>query len=282
MVTERSTLYIVATPIGNLADISARGAAVLAGVDMIACEDTRHSQRLLDHLQINKPLRAYHEHSDGSADTKLIESLAAGQSIALISDAGTPLIADPGYRLVGAARAAGIKVVAIPGPCAAIAALSIAGLPSDQFRFCGFLPARASARDKALEQLADDRATLIFYEAPHRIVESLEAMAAVWGGERRAAIGRELTKAFETLLDGSLAELAARVAIDRDQQRGEIVVIVAGNSTQQGSTVEQRRVLTVLLRELPLKRAAAVAAELLGGDKRSYYRLGLELQGRAN
>lgn len=280
MVTERATLYIVATPIGNLADITQRAVAVLAEVDVIACEDTRHSQRLLDHLQIKKPLRAYHEHSDGSADNKLVESLAAGQSIALISDAGTPLIADPGYRLVAAARAAGIKVVAIPGPCAAVAALSIAGLPSDQFRFCGFLPARASARTKALEQLADDRATLIFYEAPHRIVESLAAMAATWGGERRAAIGRELTKTFETLLDGSLAELAERVAVDRDQQRGEIVVIVAGDSAAQSSSVEQRRVLSVLLRELPLKRAAAVAAELLGGDKRSFYQLGLALQGR--
>ncbi len=280
MVTERATLYIVATPIGNLADITQRAAAVLAGVDAIACEDTRHSQRLLDHLQIKKPLRAYHEHSDGSADNKLVESLAAGQSIALISDAGTPLIADPGYRLVAAARAAGIKVVAIPGPCAAVAALSIAGLPSDQFRFCGFLPARASARNKALEQLADDRATLIFYEAPHRIVESLAAMVAAWGGQRRAAIGRELTKTFETLLDGSLTELAERVAADRDQQRGEMVVIVAGDSAEQSSTVEQRRVLSVLLRELPLKRAAAVAAELLGGDKRSFYQLGLALQGR--
>ncbi|TFH67665.1 16S rRNA (cytidine(1402)-2'-O)-methyltransferase [Gammaproteobacteria bacterium LSUCC0057] len=281
MYTERSTLYVVATPIGNLADITQRAAAVLAEVDLIACEDTRHSQRLLDHLQLNKPLRPYHEHSDGKAEANLLESLAAGQSIALISDAGTPLIADPGYRLVSAARAAGYSVVTVPGPCAAIAALSIAGLPSDQFRFCGFLPARAVARDKVLEQLTDDRATLIFYEAPHRIVESLAAMAKICGGERRAAIGRELTKTFETLLAGTLAELAERVANDRDQQRGEIVVMVAGQLQRSSGSAESRRVLQLLLQELPLKRAAAVAAQLLGGDKRSFYQLGLQLQERS-
>ena len=280
MFTERSTLYVVATPIGNLADITQRAVAVLAEVDLIACEDTRHSQRLLDHLQLRKPLRPYHEHSDGSAETSLMESLAAGQSIALISDAGTPLIADPGYRLVSAARGAGFKVVTIPGPCAAVAALSIAGLPSDQFRFCGFLPARGAARDKALEQLADDRATLIFYEAPHRIVDSLAAMAGVFGGDRRAAIGRELTKTFETLLEGTLAELGQRVAADSDQQRGEIVVMVSGQLERRSDSVESRRVVAILLRELPLKRAAAVAAQLLGGDKRSYYQLGLTLQER--
>ena len=278
MVTQRSTLYVVATPIGNLNDISQRAAAVLAEVDLIACEDTRHSQRLLDHLQLKKPLRPYHEHSEGNAEQSLLESLAAGQSIALISDAGTPLIADPGFRLVQRARAEGFDVITVPGPCAAIAALSIAGLPSDQFRFCGFLPARNSAREKILEQLADDRATLIFYEAPHRIVESLRAMAAVWGGDRRAALGRELTKTFETLLDGSLAELAERVESDRDQQRGEIVVVVAGKPAEQSDSVEQQRVLTILLRELPLKRAAAVAAQLLGGDKRSFYQMGLSLR----
>ena len=269
---------MVATPIGNLNDISKRAAAVLAEVDLIACEDTRHSQRLLDHLQLKKTLRPYHEHSEGNAEQSLLESLAAGQSIALISDAGTPLIADPGFRLVQRARAEGFDVITVPGPCAAIAALSIAGLPSDQFRFCGFLPARNSAREKILEQLADDRATLIFYEAPHRIVESLRAMAAVWGGDRRAALGRELTKTFETLLDGSLAELAERVESDRDQQRGEIVVVVAGKPAEQSDSVEQQRVLTILLRELPLKRAAAVAAQLLGGDKRSFYQMGLSLR----
>lgn len=218
--TSPATLYVVATPIGNLDDLSPRARQVLAEVDAILCEDTRHSVALLRHAGISRPLLALHEHNEEARAAALVERLRLGQSLALVSDAGTPLISDPGYRLVAAVRAAGFAVSPIPGPCALIAALSVAGLATDRFVFEGFLPARPGERRARLQALAGDPRTLVWYEAPHRIVETLADMASELGGGRRAVIGRELTKRFETVLDGSLAELAERVRGDADQQIG--------------------------------------------------------------
>ncbi|MEK1943419.1 MAG: 16S rRNA (cytidine(1402)-2'-O)-methyltransferase, partial [Pseudomonas sp.] len=222
------TLYVVATPIGNLDDISARALKVLRDVALIAAEDTRHSMRLMQHFGIPTPLAACHEHNERDEGSRFLARLQAGDDVALISDAGTPLISDPGYHLVRQVRAAGIKVVPVPGPCALIAALSAAGLPSDRFIFEGFLPAKAVGRRARLEAVKEEPRTLIFYEAPHRILECLEDMEVVFGGERVALLARELTKTFETLNGQPLAELRAWVAADSNQQRGECVVLVAG------------------------------------------------------
>src|SRR5690242_12028000 len=221
-------LFVVATPIGNLADLSARAREILSGVDLIAAEDTRHSAALLAQFGIATRTLALHEHNEREKSAELVHRLREGAQIALISDAGTPLVSDPGYRLVRAAREAGIAVSPVPGACAAIAALSVAGLPSDRFVFEGFLPAKAAARRAHLQTLMTEMRTLIFYESSHRIVEALEDLVVVFGGERRAVLARELTKLFETVLDGALAELAARVNTDSNQQRGEFVLLVAG------------------------------------------------------
>jgi 16S rRNA (cytidine1402-2'-O)-methyltransferase len=275
------TLYVVATPIGNLDDMSARALKVLADVALIAAEDTRHSVRLLQHFGIDTPLAACHEHNERDEGGRFITKLLAGEDVALVSDAGTPLISDPGYHLVRQARAAGVSVVPVPGACALIAALSAAGLPSDRFIFEGFLPAKAAGRRARLEQVKEEPRTLIFYEAPHRILECLEDMELVFGGERPALLARELTKTFETLKGLPLAELRAFVAGDSNQQRGECVVLVGGWSAPEGEdaiSAEAQRVLDLLLAELPLKRAAALAAEITGVRKNLLYQVALEKQ----
>ncbi|MFP5424110.1 MAG: 16S rRNA (cytidine(1402)-2'-O)-methyltransferase [Gammaproteobacteria bacterium] len=275
------SLYVVATPIGNLDDISARALTILRSVALIAAEDTRHSARLMQHFGIGTPLAACHEHNERDQGGRFLARLLAGDDVALISDAGTPLISDPGYHLVRQARAAGVAVVPVPGACALIAALSAAGLPSDRFIFEGFLPAKAAGRRARLEQVREESRTLIFYEAPHRILECLQDMQSVFGDERPALLARELTKTFETLKGLPLAELAAWVAADSNQQRGECVVLVAGWQAPEGDeavSAEAMRVLNLLLAEMPLKRAAALAAEITGVRKNLLYQVALEQQ----
>ena len=267
------TLYVVATPIGNLGDMVPRAVETLQTVALIAAEDTRHSSRLLSHFDIKTPCVAYHDHSDEQRTEQLIARMHAGDSIALISDAGTPLVSDPGYRLVRTARQAGIQVVPIPGACAMIAALSAAGLPSDRFAFEGFLPAKQVARCTQLQSLAADPRTLIFYEAPHRILETLQDMAQVFGPEREVVMARELTKTFETIKGDKVADLAAWVAADTNQQRGEIVLLVHGapKPENEAMTPAQMHTMKVLLEELPVKQAASIGAKLTGLKKNFLY-----------
>ncbi|MBA1261299.1 16S rRNA (cytidine(1402)-2'-O)-methyltransferase [Stutzerimonas stutzeri] len=275
-------LYVVATPIGNLEDISARALRILREVALIAAEDTRHSARLLQHFGIGTPLAACHEHNERDEGGRFIGRLLAGEDVALVSDAGTPLISDPGYHLVRQARAAGVRVVPVPGACALVAALSAAGLPSDRFIFEGFLPARQAARRARLEHLREEPRTLIFYEAPHRILECLQDLETVFGEDRAAVLGRELTKTFETLKGLPLAQLRAWVEADSNQQRGECVLVVGGWQAPEGDDAvdaDARRVLQLLLAELPLKRAAAVAAEITGVRKNLLYQLALQEKG---
>ncbi|WP_449121353.1 16S rRNA (cytidine(1402)-2'-O)-methyltransferase [Pseudomonas viridiflava] len=275
------SLYVVATPIGNLDDMSVRALKVLREVTLIAAEDTRHSSRLMQHFGISTPLAACHEHNERDEGSRFITRLLAGDDVALISDAGTPLISDPGYHLVRQARAAGISVVPVPGACALIAALSAAGLPSDRFIFEGFLPAKAVGRRARLEQVKEEPRTLIFYEAPHRILECLQDMEQVFGADRPALLAREITKTFETLKGLPLGELRAFVEADSNQQRGECVVLVAGWTPPEDEDVigaEARRILDLLLEEMPLKRAAALAAEITGVRKNLLYQVALDKQ----
>nr|WP_178115932.1 16S rRNA (cytidine(1402)-2'-O)-methyltransferase [Pseudomonas sp. MS19] len=277
-------MFVVATPIGNLEDISARAIRVLNEVSLIAAEDTRHSARLMQHFGIATPLAACHEHNERDQGGRFISRLQAGEDVALISDAGTPLISDPGYHLVRQARAAGFAVVPVPGACALIAALSAAGLPSDRFIFEGFLPAKAVGRRARLEQVKEEPRTLIFYEAPHRILECLEDMRLVFGDERPALLAREITKTFETLQGMPLVDLHSWVASDSNQQRGECVVVVAGWQAPESDAAvssEALRVLDLLLKDMPLKRAAALAAEITGVRKNLLYQVALERQGQA-
>ncbi|NNL57033.1 MAG: 16S rRNA (cytidine(1402)-2'-O)-methyltransferase [Pseudomonadales bacterium] len=273
-------LYVVSTPIGNLGDITARALEVLQAADLIAAEDTRHSGQLLQHFAIDTPMQAYHDHSDTNATERLLQHVEQGRALALISDAGTPLIADPGFRLVSRARERGLKVVPVPGASAMVAALSAAGLPTDRFIFEGFLPAKAAARHKQLASLAAEPRTLVFYESPHRIAESVQAMAAAFGPQRRAVLARELTKRFETLIADSLGNLSRRVAQDKDQQRGEIVLVVAGLAREQQQTAAQaqlQRILPLLLGELPLKQAVRLAAQITGLNKNAVYDRALQI-----
>ena len=275
------SLYVVATPIGNLDDMSVRALKVLREVTLIAAEDTRHSSRLMQHFGISTPLAACHEHNERDEGSRFITRLLAGDDVALISDAGTPLISDPGYHLVRQARAAGIPVVPVPGACALIAALSAAGLPSERFIFEGFLPAKAVGRKARLEQVKEEPRTLIFYEAPHRILECLQDMEQVFGADRPALLAREITKTFETLKGLPLGELRAFVEADSNQQRGECVVLVAGWTPPEDEDVigaEARRILDLLLEEMPLKRAAALAAEITGVRKNLLYQVALDKQ----
>jgi len=266
-------LWVVATPIGNLDDLSVRAREILCNADLIAAEDTRHSAALLKHIGSGVRTFALHDHNEREASEQLVRRLRDGATIALISDAGTPLVSDPGYRLVRAARDAGIVVSPVPGPCAAIAGLSIAGLASDRFVFEGFLPAKSPARRAQLETLRADTRTLIFYESSHRIAEALDDLATVFGGERRAVIARELTKLFETVLAGTLAELAACLAADSNQRRGEFVLLVAGadEDADAARLAEGRRVFDLLRRELPPSRAAKIAAEISGASRKLLY-----------
>lgn len=279
-----SGLYIVATPIGNLADITARAVEMLGRVDLIAAEDTRHSKKLLQHLGIKTRLIALHEHNERNASTGLVEQIRQGQSIALISDAGTPLLSDPGFYLVRAAREAGVRVIPVPGVSAAICALSAAGLPTDRFVFEGFLPAKPTARRNRLEQLSAETRTLIFYESSHRIVDCLQTMQEILGAGRQAVVARELTKTFETVQDGSLASLIAWITTDSNQQRGEFVVLVKGKQPAAGDelTAEAEHTLHCLLEELSVKQAAKLAAKVTGVSKRVLYERALALKKNTN
>jgi 16S rRNA (cytidine1402-2'-O)-methyltransferase len=266
-------LYVVATPIGNLTDMSPRACRVLADVDLIACEDTRHSRVLLGHFGISAELVAYHEHNETEQTPRLLGLLAAGQDIALISDAGTPLMSDPGFVLVRAAREQGLTVVPIPGPSALTCALSAAGLPSDRFLFVGFPPRTESARRAWLADLADEPGTLILYESGRRAVATLRDLAQMLG-PRPAVVARELTKHFETFLRADLSFLAERIEGDSEQQLGELVILVEGDSRSpdQRNAAEQQRVLGILADELPLKQAVALTARITGGNRNRLYK----------
>lgn len=267
-----SGLYIVATPIGNLGDITLRAVEVLQRADLIAAEDTRHSSRLLQHLGIEGRLLAYHDHSDTAAQSRILDAVADGGIVALVSDAGTPLISDPGYPLIRAAQARELTVIPVPGACAAVAALSVGGLPTDSFLFEGFLPAKAGARARRLAKLSAQPCTLIFYEAPHRVLDSLQALAAEFGAQREAVLLRELTKTFETIHRAPLDELQQWVAADSNQQRGEIVLLVAGAPPRESALDESTAtLLRRLAEELPAKRAAAVVADWSGLRKKALY-----------
>lgn len=269
------SLWVVATPIGHRDDFSARAIETLRSVAVIACEDTRHSRPLLMHFNVGTPLIALHEHNEREAVDAIVQRMLQGESVALISDAGTPLISDPGYRLVRAARAAGIRCIPIPGACAAIAALSVSGLPSDRFTFEGFLPPKSAARRVRLQELAGEARTLIFYESSHRVAESLADMALVFGGDREAVLARELTKMFETVLGEPLASLAARVAGDPDQQKGEMVLLVRGRGEEADARLaEGLRVFAILKDELPPARAAKLAAAITGAPRKALYGAG--------
>ncbi|WP_181176003.1 16S rRNA (cytidine(1402)-2'-O)-methyltransferase [Mesorhizobium sp. B2-3-4] len=270
-------LYLVATPIGNLADITLRALETLAAADIVACEDTRVSRVLLDRYGIRRRTTAYHEHNAGEAGPKLIAALAAGQSVALISDAGTPLVSDPGYRLVAEALDLGMRVVPIPGPSAPLAALTASGLPSDAFLFAGFLPVKSGQRLARLEALKAVPATLIFFESPRRLAESLGAMVESLGGERKVAIGRELTKTFEEMRIGTLQVLADHYAA-ADTPKGEIVVCVGPAEVRADEPEDIDRLLLSLAAEMPASKAAAEAAKMTGGQKQALYRRLLELR----
>ncbi len=275
-----STLYIVPTPIGNLGDITQRALAVLASVDLIAAEDTRHTGLLLQHFAINARLFALHDHNEQQKAEQLLAKLQEGQSIALVSDAGTPLINDPGYHLVRRCREAGIRVVPLPGPCAAITALSAAGLPSDRFCYEGFLPAKSKGRCDALRALQQEPRTLIFYESTHRLLDSLQDMVSELGGERYVVLAREITKTWETIHGAPVAELLAWVREDENRRKGEMVLIVEGYKQPQDDALpaDALRTLALLQTELPLKKAAALTAEIHGLKKNALYKYALEQQ----
>jgi len=279
-------LWVVATPIGNLGDLSPRARAVLAECSLVAAEDTRHTGLLLKACGIQTPQLSLHDHNEQQRSADIIRRLAGGASVALVSDAGTPAISDPGFELVRAVAAAGFEIVAIPGPCAAIAALSIGALPTDRFCFEGFLPARGAARRKRLQTLAAEQRTLVVYEAPHRVRDTLEDCVAAFGGERSATVAREITKIHETTYRGPLRELAARAAADADFGRGEIVLVVAGapealdeaEGGVDGHGGALDRALKILLTELPLKQAARLAALIIGARDNESYKRALALK----
>lgn len=269
---QAGALHEVATPIGNLGDLGARAREVLAGVDAICAEDTRHTRQLLNALGIERPLLALHEHNEADMAWKLAERLRAGESLALVSDAGTPLVSDPGYRLVREVRAAGLRVVPVPGACAAIAALSVAGIPSDRFCFEGFLPAKAGARRERLRALAREMRTLVFYESAHRIEESLSDLVAEFGADREAVLARELTKLFETVFGETLGDIAARVAADPDQRKGEFVLVVRGaEDDAEARLLEGQRLYARLVEHLKPSLAAKLAAEISGAPRKALY-----------
>jgi len=272
-------LYLIATPIGNLGDLSPRACETLKQVDLIAAEDTRHSARLLQHYGISTSMMALHEHNEAQQTEKLIARLQNDESIAVISDAGTPLISDPGAPLVLAAHQAGIRVEPVPGPCAAISALSASGLPASKFIFEGFLPAKKSSRRSHLESLMQEHRTMIFYESPHRLMASMEDLIAVFGDDRPATLARELTKRFETIRLSTLAELYQWLQADANQQKGEFVLLVAGMKKREveADDGELIRVLTILLTDLPLKQAAQLAGKITGTKRNHAYEVALRL-----
>jgi 16S rRNA (cytidine1402-2'-O)-methyltransferase len=275
-------LYVVSTPIGNLDDLSPRAVETLKKVDLIAAEDTRHSGRLMQYFAISTPMLAVHDHNERQRAQMLVNKLAEGQSIALISDAGTPLISDPGYHLVSAVREAGYQVVPVVGPCALIAGLSVSGLATDRFSFYGFLPAKSSGRKQHLQQLEKVTHTQVFYESPHRIVGMVDDIVTVMGPDRKLVLARELTKTFETVYGAPASEVQAWLAADHNQQKGEFVVLIAGAEPEKLQDIgpEEERMLTLLLAELPIKKAAAIAAAITGHKKKALYDRALELQGK--
>ncbi|HHL2561075.1 16S rRNA (cytidine(1402)-2'-O)-methyltransferase [Yersinia proxima] len=277
-VISASTLYVVPTPIGNLGDITHRALEVLKGVDLIAAEDTRHTGLLLQHFAINARLFALHDHNEQQKADHLLAKLQEGQSIALVSDAGTPLINDPGYHLVRRCREAGIRVVPLPGACAAITALSAAGLASDRFCYEGFLPAKTKGRKDTLQALIEEPRTLIFYESTHRLLESLQDMVTVLGPQRYVVLARELTKTWESIHGAPVGELLAWVQEEETRRRGEMVLIVEGHKVQVDDALPAAalRTLALLQKELPLKKAAALAAEIHGVKKNALYKYALE------
>ena len=273
-----NALYVVATPIGNLGDISLRALETLRCVDLVACEDTRHARHLLDHHGIKVPTLALHQHNENAAADKLVRLLGEGKRIALVSDAGTPGVSDPGARAVAAVRVAGFRVIPLPGPSAAIAAMSAAGLADQRFLFVGFLPAKAGARRAAITQAAPVDAALVFYEAPHRVMETVAELVELLEPQREIVIARELTKMFEQIARMPLVDAPTWLASDANQQRGEFVLVVSGPPPRTGVDAESERVLVALLAELPVKQAAKLAAEITGQPKNALYARALELK----
>ena len=274
-----STLYVVATPIGNLGDFSPRSKNVLSNVDLIAAEDTRHSAPLLKEFSISTPVIACHDHNESEVIEKILHVLSKGKCVALISDAGTPLISDPGYKIVCNVREYGYRVSPVPGACAMVTALSAAGMPTNRFSFEGFLPPKKSARESYLELLKDYTGSLIFYESPHRILESIVSMSEVLGEERKAVLARELTKRYETFISGTLESLLEKVAEDKDQRRGEIVIIVEGRQGDDVGSQEESadRILSILLEECSVKQATSLAVKITGLKKNYLYQRAMDL-----
>ena len=280
MSSHKGSLFIVATPIGNMGDMTERALKTLAEVDVIAVEDTRRSGQLLRNFEITTPMIAVHEHNERQICDSLLERIVKGDNIALISDAGTPLLSDPGYFLVNQARERDIHVVPIPGVSAVITALSVAGLPTDRFVFEGFLPAKSTARQQKLEMIKNDTRTVIFYEAPHRIIEMLKDCQIVLGGQRKVVLARELTKTFETVHGDELDALIPWVEADNNQQKGEFVVLLHGAAAREdtGIDADAERILLILLKDLPVKQAAALAANITGLKKNALYQYALSLK----
>lgn len=280
----QGTLYIVATPIGNLQDMSARAISVLNAVDVIACEDTRHSVPLLKEYGIDTPYLSLHAHNEKNKSEQLLERLLHGESVAVISDAGTPLINDPGYDLVKLCEHNAIHIVPVPGACALIAALSVSGLPADRFSFEGFIPAKSVARQKLFESLKRVTQTVIYYEAPHRIIASLQDMMAVYGEDREVVVARELTKTFEEVMRGTLSSLILQVTGDPNKQRGEFVVLVKGQKNDQDETIQvsERTLLSILLEDLPVRQAVSMAVKMTGRQKNHLYDLALKLKSESD
>ena len=267
-------LYVVATPIGNLEDISYRAVRILSEADLIAAEDTRHSRVLLSHYNIATPMMSLHDHNEAQVEKPILERITKGEMIALISDAGTPLISDPGYRLVCAAREAGLPVYSIPGPSAVTAALSIAGLPPDRFAFEGFLPSKTNARKKKLAELLSETRTLVFFESSHRIKATIDDMTSVFGGERLVAVCRELTKKFETVMRAPLVDIRIQLAEDKNQSRGEFVIVMGGYEGNENESLSNAyQMAAALLEYLPASQAARVAAKLNDVPRRKVYQL---------
>ena len=278
--TNKATLYVVATPIGNLSDITLRALETLRTVDVIAAEDTRITTRLLDRHGISGKLLAVHEHNERRAAERLVGLLAGGKTVALVTDAGTPGVADPGAQVVAAVRGAGYTVVPLPGPNAAVTAMSASGFDADRFLFCGFLPARAAERRRVLAGLAAQTATLVFYEAPHRVVDGVADICAAFGGDRGIVIARELTKIHETVHRCRLDAAVAWLQADDNHRRGEFVLVVSGaTEAPQEDAAHVENVLKVLLGELPLKQAVALAVKLTGGNRSALYQRALSLKG---
>ena len=272
-------LYIIATPIGNLQDITQRALETFAQVDLIAAEDTRHSGLLLNHYGIKKPFFALHDHNEQQKADLLVEKLQQGANIALISDAGTPLISDPGFHLVRKCRQAGLKVVPLPGACAAITALCASGIASDRFCFEGFLPAKTKARKDKLQNIAEEDRTLIFYESTHRILDTLEDIEAVLGADRYIVLAREITKTWETISGDTVSNLRQWLAEDPNRTKGEMVLIIEGNvKTEENESFNPQAIkaLQLIAKELPLKKAAAIVAELYGYKKNALYQFGID------